>query len=231
MPRTACAVLALVLLLIGCDAEGSPERESASATTTPPVRDAIANLPEPAREFLVGDPEHPFGEPGPDMPQETAFFAALAGVWNCAVHVTEGGRRISGWPAVWAFKYSAGGHAIEHLYYQKQADLPPPLVPLRRDSHSVALVQYDPSTQVWRFFSVNNSAGSGIGPSTQVMTGRLDGEVLVFEPDHQDPALLRRERFHDIKSNSFVWSDLESRDQGRTWTGSVSVKCNRIVGP
>lgn len=231
MPRIAYAALALVLLLVGCDAQGSPDRESAAATTTPPVNDAIANLPEPVRGFLVGDPEHPFGEPGQDMPVETGFFAALAGVWNCAVHVSEGGRRISGWPAIWAFKYSAGGHAIEHLYFQKEADLPPPLVALRRDSHSVALVQYDPSIQLWRFFSVNNSAGSGVGPSTRVMTGRLDGEVLVFEPDTQDPALLRRERFHDIKSNSFVWSEVESRDQGQTWSGSVSVRCNLIAGP
>lgn len=231
MPRTACAALALVLLLIGCDAQGSPERESAAATTTSPESTAIANLPAPVREFLVNDPERPFGQPGSDMPDETEFFAALAGVWTCAVHVSEGGRRISGWPAIWAFKYSAGGHAIEHLYYQKEADLPPPLVALRRDSHSVALVQYDPSIQVWRFFSVNNSAGSGTGPSTRVMTGRLDEEVLVFEPDHQDPVLLRRERFHDIKSNSFVWSEVESRDQGQTWTGSVSVKCNPMTGP
>ena len=231
MSRTASAALTLVLLITGCDAQESPERGSAAATTTRPVSDPIANLPEPVREFLVGDPDHPFGEPGPDIPDETAFFAALAGAWSCAVHVTDGGRRISGWPATWAFKYSAGGHAIEHFYYQKESDLPPPLVALRRDSHTVALVQYDPSIQVWRFLSVSNVAGAGIGQSTRVMTGRLKGAVLTFEPDHQDPALLRRETFHDIESTRFVWSELESRDQGQTWTGSVSVMCDRLAGP
>jgi hypothetical protein len=186
-------------------------------------------LPVPVRAFLDNDPDHPFGEPGDDAPPENDFFAALVGVWGCKLRFDEGGVFRYGFPSTWAFKYSAGGFAIEHLYYQREDDLVPPFASLQRDFHSLAITLYDPAAQAWKFVGASNLAGTDIAPASQAMTGQVEGNVLTLEPDVQQDELYERDTFHDIEADDFVWTQYESRDQGATWIEGVSIVCQRKI--
>ena len=225
-----CAALALV----GCQSDRTPASAERAGQTTSPQLDVeatwIRNLPQGIKDFLVHDPAYPFGAPGPDAPAELRFFAKLVGVWGCRINVSDDGRTIVGWPAVWAFKYSAGGFAVEHLYLQDAYHLVPPWQGLGRDSHSVALVVYDSDLPAYRFLGVNNFAGADLGPSSVTMTGkRRDGEIT-FHPDRQDRARYERDLFYDIAADSFWWRQEESKNRGRTWDVSVRIDCRRRGG-
>lgn len=219
-----------VLLLGGCEPQtASPSAGSTAPSSAVPGAEPawMRNLPQGIKDFLVADPAHPFGQPADDAPTESALFGRLAGVWGCRINVTDGTRTIVGWPATWAFKYTAGGYAIEHLYLQDKFHLVPPWQKLARDSHSVALVVYDPGISGYRFLAVNNFAGADIGPSSLTMTGARSGDAISFRPDHQNPARYRRETFYDIEADNFWWRQEESRNRGRSWQTSVRIDCQR----
>ena len=226
----ALVVVTVASALAGCDG-GSSGGEESAADSPPVTPDRFDLLPPPVRAFLDNDPDHPFGEPGEGAPQENEFFAALVGVWSCKLRFDEpsGGVRY-GYPSTWAFKYSAGGFAIEHLYYQRETSLVPPFASLKRDFHSLAITLYDPSEQAWKFVGVSNLAGTDIAPASQTMTGQVANNVLTLEPDTQhDDELYTRDTFHDIQADDFVWTQYESRDRGATWTEAVSIVCQRRI--
>jgi hypothetical protein len=226
MRRLVAAASALVVAfaLIGCEG-GQSEGDEAAASSPSETTDPFDQLPAPVRAFLDNDSEHPFGEPGENAPAENDFFAALVGVWSCRLRF---GARYA-FPSTWAFKYSAGGFAIEHLYYQREADLVPPFASIERDFHSLAITLYDPAEQAWKLVSVSNLAGADIAPASQAMTGHVEDDVLILEPDAQQDELYSRDTFHDIEDDKFVWTQYESRDQGATWAEAVSIVCNRRI--
>jgi hypothetical protein len=225
---------------VGCQSDDSSTADDGDASTfgadDEPTSGADEawreDLPQGIRDFLVADPDHPFGEPADDAPTETDFFARLTGVWDCRLRVTMGTQSATGWPSTWAFKYSPGGYAIEHLYLQEIDDLVPPWKALQRDSQTVALIAYDPATETYGFVSASNFAGvPGAGPVTSITTGKLAGDEVTFQPAEQpDPALSTRDTFFDIESDGFLWRQEESRDQGTTWTEAVRVICSRHEG-
>lgn len=174
MRGTSASTFVAVLALMVAECDGSrPKAEAPAPSATAASSDALAGVPPAVRDFLNGNAEHPFGQPGAGAPPENGFFAALVGVWACRLEFDDNGVVRSGFPATWAFKHSAGGYAIEHLYYQRKANLAPTLAAIGRDFHAVALVLYDPKIGAWRFVSASNLAGSPVAASTQVMTGRL----------------------------------------------------------
>ena len=225
----AASALAVAFALVGCDG-GAPEGDESPTRSPSATAGPLDRLPAPIRAFLHNDPEHPFGEPGDDAPPENDFFAALVGVWSCKLRFEEAsGVFRYGFPSTWSFKYSAGGFAIEHLYYQRENDLVPPFASLGRDFHSQASTLYDPAEQAWRFVGVSNLAGTDIAPATQAMTGQVEADVLTLEPDVQQGELYTRDTFHDIEADDFVWTQYESRDQGTTWAEAVSIVCQRKI--
>ncbi|HEU4404068.1 MAG TPA: hypothetical protein VFS43_02060 [Polyangiaceae bacterium] len=220
----AASALVVALALFGCES-GSSEGDESAASSPSATTDPFDRLPAPIRAFLDNDPEHPFGEPGENAPPENDFFAALVGVWSCRLRF---GARYA-FPSTWAFKHSAGGFAIEHLYYQREGDLVPPFASLARDFQSLAITLYDPAEEAWKFVGVSNLAGTDIAPASQAMTGLVKDDVLTLEPDTQPDELHTRDTFHDIEADGFVWTQYESRDQGATWTESASIVCQRKI--
>lgn len=231
MRRFLVSAFALVaaLAIIGCQGDASGIDESATGSPSATVG-PLDRLPPPVRAFLDNDTEHPFGEPGEGAPPKNEFFAALIGVWSCQFRFGDpaGGVRY-GYPSTWTFKYSAGGFAIEHLYYQRETSLVPPFAALERDFHSLAITLYDPAEQAWKFVGASNLGGTGIASATQVMTGQVADDVLTLEPDLQQNEVYTRDTFHSIEADGFVWTQYESPDQGTTWTEAVSIVCRRQI--
>ena len=229
MPRITAMLLAALtaLTLAECTAD-KPSKDDPTPATTSARQDPFAGVDPEIRDFLPANEKYPFGQAGEGAPPENTFFAALVGVWSCRIRFNEGGGRVRyGYPATWAFKYAAGGHAIEHLYFQRKASLPPPLAPIGRDFYTVAFVLYDPAIEAWRFVGVSNIAGATPDSSSQVMTGHLTDDALTFQPDAPRPGPRTKDTFHSVEADEFVWTQYESADRGRTWAEAVSIVCNR----
>lgn len=177
------------------------------------------------REFLA---DGGFGERHPTAPQELEQFGRLAGIWEAIQEM----RRLDGsWvvagPALWTWRYTLGGFAVQDLWYQAQDELPAYLGSLQHDYLLTALRTFDVRSQRWKIAWTANGMGQTPGDDFGTMEAVWNGTEFVLTSPPDDYGI-QRVRFTDIRPDSFSWVSEFSQDAGETWQAVMRVKATRL---
>lgn len=177
------------------------------------------------REFLGGGR---YGARHPAAPTQLEQFGQLVGLWRTEQEVR---RRDSSWadagPGLWAWRYTAGGFAVQDLWLQAGAELPEYLGELERDYLVTALRTYDVRRAGWHIAWAANGFGQTPGQDQGTSTATWeDGRIVMVAPPSDFG--LQRITFRDITADSFLWVSEVSQDDGRTWHAFMRIRATRI---
>lgn len=187
------------------------------------------DLPEAVREFIYDNEELPFGAPAEDAHEQVKAMENMLGVWECTIHVNYQGKELSGWPAIWSFKYVLGGFAIEDLWYQKQEDFSPALKNLNRDVQGINFRIYDRVEGHWELmWFVNSQTDSSKSPATtRFIAEYKDGEYIMTQPFKEEGPWTRI-TFSNMNGETFDWLS-ETSEDGEAWKERLRITGKRIL--
>jgi hypothetical protein len=177
------------------------------------------------REFLA---DGGFGQRHPAAPEELEQFGRLAGIWEATQEMRrqDGSWAVVG-PALWTWRYTLGGFAVQDLWYQAEEELPSYLGNLKRDYLLSALRTIDVRSQTWKIAWTANGMGQVPGDDFGTMEAKWDGTQMVLTAPPNDFGL-QRVTFHDIRADSFSWLSEFSRDGGESWQAVMRVTAKRL---
>ncbi len=168
-----------------------------------------------------------FGAMSPRAPSRIDEFGRLAGIWMAEQEVLqEDGTWVEGEPALWVWKYTLGGFAVQDLWFQSRDRLPDYLGDLDRDYLLSSIRIFDVREERWKVAWMANGAAQAPGKDFGTMEATAQDDRLVMTGPPGDYGL-QRVVFSDITSDSFRWSSEYSRDGGATWTTVMRVVARR----
>ncbi|MEM9856434.1 MAG: hypothetical protein AAF843_03730 [Bacteroidota bacterium] len=165
-------------------------------------------LPIALKEFMYTDAQFPFGKKNDRAPKELEDFGRLTGVWEMTSEKLWQGTWYKCCQALWAFKYSVDGYAIEDYWFRYKENHPPVGSNRDVDFHGLNLRFYDVKNQEWRMTWVDN-----LGAFNYYKAKSEKDEVRMF-PDEEDPD--HKIIFKNITANSFEWN-MQQRDEKGQW--------------
>ena len=189
-----------------------------------------APLDIPAIRAFVG--AEGLGRLHENAPAETQEFGRLVGVWNVTDVEMQGpnGQWVPSAPAVWVWKYTIDGFAVQDLFYQAADRLPTYMGTLGRDYMLTAMRIFDARAGQWKVAWMANGAGKVPGQDFGTFVARMEGEELIMTSPGGDGAPLQRVVFSDFTGDSFRWRSEYSADGGTNWTTVMRLRAERSIG-
>lgn len=199
-----------------------PSGAAAAETTAP---DPVP-YPEPqalteVRDFLAAG----WGRAHPQAPAGLAHFARLVGTWDARPEIrAQDGTWHDDAPALWLWKFTLGGFAIQDLWLHGEQHLPAYLAKLGRAYLLSSVRTFDAKTGTWHSAWAANGGGQGPGMDFGTLSGKEEHGRLVLYGE----SAYGRQRviFSDITQRSFLWTSEFSQD-GETWTAVMRVHATR----
>ena len=140
-------------------------------------------------------PEHPFGLPNPDAPQEISDFAPLIGECDCKSTARNADQT---WAdpvdMIWRFKYIMNGMGVQDETLKADG------------KHSGSIRQYDRDSSRW---NVHYYSSNGITPVLSAWHGNKmeDGKIILYRPQKAPNGMdgFYKINFYDISEEGFKW--------------------------
>lgn len=170
-----------------------------------------------------------FGNSHDQAPQEIDQFGQLAGLWQVKQEMLgQDGEWQPAPPAIWVWRYTLGGFAVQDLWFQAADELPTYLADLGRDYLLSSTRVFDSRQGHWNVAWVANGGGTAPGQDFGTFIGLFDkGEITMSAPAIKVVGL-QRVVFSHIEQNSFRWRSDYSRDDGKTWTTVMRMVATRM---
>ncbi len=158
------------------------------------------------------NPDSPIGVRNPGAPAELQQLEFLIGDWKAAVVLHQPNGDLA-YEARWHNTWIVNGFAIMQEW---------------RDAYSTGaeLRTYNSKTRSWE----GRNYYAGWDTWTQSEGAFVEGEFVVETPSTgAEGAILSRERYFDIRANSFRMAATRSTDGGKTWSApTYEMVCTRV---
>ena len=158
--------------------------------------------------------------PHPDLTQQLMLFGQFVGAWDVDVtnFAPDGTKTMR--KAEWHFGWVLEGRAVMDVWTAPRRSL-------RASSddpyeYGASLRFFDPTIQAWR--------STWIGPVRHLVRPFIARQVaneIVLEGSFE-PGCLTRWIFSEITETTFRWRNIESRDNGETWTTVQEMAARRV---
>lgn len=186
-------------------------------------------VPSTVKDFLANSDEYPFGKKHELAPGEIEHIGKLAGMWYCDVFINKNGSWVKGKPAIWTFKYTLDGFAIEDLWYKTLENSPPFVQSLGHDFSGVNVRLYDPYSKEWKAMWFTNAITSDTTNTlVNTYTATSTDEEFVMMRDDLRGAQRAKITFHNMQEKYFDWKNEVSSDSGKTWKVSFRIEGRKI---
>ena len=147
--------------------------------------------------------------PHPNLASDLKLFGQFVGSWDVDVtNIAPDGTKTE-LKGEWHFSWVLEGRAIMDVWTAPRRSLRGSADPYE---YGATLRLFDPAIQAWR--------STWIGPVRHLVRAfiaRQVGDEIVLEGSFADGELTRW-IFSQITATSFHWRNIESRDEGATWT-------------
>lgn len=147
--------------------------------------------------------------PHPDLAEHLMLFGQFVGSWDVDVtNIAPDGTRQER-EGEWHFGWVLEGRAVMDVWITPRRSLRGEEEPYE---YGASLRFFDPTIQAWR--------STWIGPMRHLVRpfiARQQGEEIVLEGDFVEEGRIRWV-FSQITPTSFHWRNMESSDDGATWT-------------
>jgi hypothetical protein len=159
--------------------------------------------------------------PHPDLASDLMLFGQFVGAWDVEVTniAPDGTRTVL--QGEWHFGWVLEGRAVMDVWITPRRSLRDSAAPYE---YGATVRFFDPALQAWR--------STWIGPMRHLVRpfiARQVGDEIVLEGSFA-PGNLTRWIFSQITATSFSWRNMESSDEGATWT-VVQVMVARRASP
>ena len=159
--------------------------------------------------------------PHPDLAKDLMLFGQFVGAWDVDVtNIASDGTKTE-LKGEWHFGWVLEGRAIMDVWITPKRSLRGTEEPYE---YGATLRFFDPTIQAWR--------STWIGPVRHLVRPFIARQVedeIILEGSFK-PGGLTRWIFSDITPTSFQWRNMESSDEGATWT-IVQKMVGRRAGP
>ncbi|MEM6348197.1 MAG: hypothetical protein AAF927_30225 [Bacteroidota bacterium] len=140
-------------------------------------------------------PEHPFGQPNPEAPEQIGDWAPLIGECDCK-SVSRNPDQSWAEPVdmVWRFKYIMNGNAVQDETIKADG------------LHSGSIRQYNADSSRWYVHYYSNSV---VSPNLSAWEGNLteDGQIILYKPQTAPNGMegFYKITFYEISEQGFKW--------------------------
>jgi len=164
-------------------------------------------------------------------PAQTGEFGRLVGVWDVEQEIRKRDGSWAGtWPGVWAWKFAIDGYAVQDLFCQSGASLPPYMAGFGRDYLLTAIRVFDARSGRWRVAWMANGAGLTPGADFGTFEATLEEGRLVMTSAAASPMGDQRIVFSGFSDHAFLWESEFSSDGGATWQTVMRIRARRREG-
>ncbi len=149
-----------------------------------------------------------YGTQHPSAPEQTKQFGQLVGKWNC---ISEDLAQDGTWQtskAIWTFKYTLDGFAIEDIWFERANDKTNNTATLGRDFTGINYRIYNPQFNNWQCVWLDNRANT----MSAVWTAEQENDQIRMHDGTGNWHII----FFNITSNRFDWK-YEVKQSDDSW--------------